>query len=704
MSADGYTLLRDDAVDRSGTGAAADALDRLMPIRFGRDICGELAAAERREWWVGNGRGSYASGTVALTLTRRYHGLLIAPVDPPLGRTLLLAKADAELLIGNQRYALFANRWASGAVAPEEHLAIESFQLDGSIPVWRFAVAGCRVEQRIWMEPGQHTTYVTWRLLTAPEGSLPKLAIALLANGRDHHGETWIPGFAPQIDVQGETVEMRVRDRFVLRVQAPDGSVSSAHDWIENFDLPIERERSLSDRDHHLCIGHAEVPLAVDRWHGVIASIEPSVSSDIEAALSRRRVHDGQAIERTLRADPLFETAPDWVMRLALAADFYVIGRPVPDVEDGRSVIAGYPWFGDWGRDTMIALPGLTLATGRYDDARKILETFARFVDRGMLPNVFPGAGGVPEYNTVDAALWFIEAWRSYVAATKDWSGLDLAFPALAEIIDWHRRGTRFGIAVDPMDGLLRAGEPGVQLTWVDARVGDREITPRIGKPVEINALWYNALVAMAGFADQLGGAAEAYRHAAQQVLTGFKRFVKPDGGGLFDVIDGPEGADATLRPNQILAVSLPASPLETEVQRRVLEVCGTTLVTSYGLRSLDPRHRDYHGYYRGGVSDRDGSYHQGPVWAWLLGHWAMAHYRVYGDPAAAQAWLEPIADHLKDAALEQVSEIFDGDPPHTPRGAPAQAWSIACVLEAWWRLERAKRTGTEPPNRETGR
>jgi predicted glycogen debranching enzyme len=280
-------------------------------------------------------------------------------------------------------------------------------------------------------------------------------------------------------------------------------------------------------------------------------------------------------LERALGTDPVFDTAPGWVMRLVLAADLYVIGRAVPGVPDGRSVIAGYPWFGDWGRDTMIALPGLCLATGRHDDACKILETFARFVDHGMLPNVFPGAGDVPEYNTVDAALWYIEAWRGYVATTGDTAALAHVFPILAQIIDWHQRGTRFGIAVDPADGLLRAGEPGVQLTWMDARVGDWVVTPRIGKPVEINALWYNGLVAMAGFAEQLGNPATPYSEAAERARTGFQRFILPDRLGLFDVIDGPDGLDAAHRPNQLLAVSLPVSPLDPDMQRRVLDQCG---------------------------------------------------------------------------------------------------------------------------------
>jgi 4-alpha-glucanotransferase len=342
----------------------------------------------------------------------------------------------------------------------------------------------------------------------------------------------------------------------------------------------------------------------------------------------------------------------------------------------------------------MIALPGLCLATGRFDAARRILETFARFVDRGMLPNVFPGAGDVPEYNTVDAALWYVEAWRAYVEATGDDAALRRVFSVLEQIIEGYTRGTRYGIAVDPADGLVRAGEPGVQLTWMDARVGDWVVTPRRGKPVEINALWYNALSAMVQLAERIGAAAEPHRTAAARARQGFARFLLPEGGGLYDALDGPEGNDATLRPNQILAVSLPASPLDPAAQRAVLARVARALLTSHGLRSLAPGEAAYRGVYRGDVRERDGCYHQGPVWAWLLGHFALAHYRVHGDAAAAQRRLEPIGDHLADAGLGQVSEIFDGDPPHTPRGCPAQAWSVAGVLEAWWRLERARTAG----------
>ncbi|MBI3575717.1 MAG: glycogen debranching protein, partial [Gammaproteobacteria bacterium] len=340
-----------------------------------------------------------------------------------------------------------------------------------------------------------------------------------------------------------------------------------------------------------------------------------------------------------------------------------------------------------------------TLATGRYDSARRILQTFARFIDQGMLPNVFPGHGETPEYNTVDAALWYFEAWRAYLSVIDDQAALKHVFPSLEEMIAWHVKGTRHGIGVDSRDGLLRAGEPGVQLTWMDAKVDDWVVTPRIGKPVEINALWYNALNIMADFSKRLGRSAETYIGMAEKARQGFQHFINPDTGALFDVLDGPAGHDAAIRPNQIFAVSLPHSPLARDAQRAVVRQCGRELLSSYGLRSLSPAHSDYRPRYLGGVWERDGAYHQGPVWAWLLGHYALAEYRVTGDAHAAQARLEPIRDHLLDAGLGTVSEIFDGAPPHVPRGAPSQAWSVACVLEAWWQLERAKR---QAPTRET--
>jgi 4-alpha-glucanotransferase len=334
------------------------------------------------------------------------------------------------------------------------------------------------------------------------------------------------------------------------------------------------------------------------------------------------------------------------------------------------------------------------LATGRQEWARDILMTFAGFVDRGMLPNVFPGVGEKPDYNTVDAALWFFEAWRSYVAVSSDLESLAQVFPALAEIVTWHLKCTRYGIHVDPQDGLLSAGEPGIQLTWMDAKLGDWVVTPRIGKPVEINALWYNALCIMTAFAETLSRPADGYRELADRVRDSFARFADESTGGLYDVLDGPSGNDGSIRPNQILAVSLPHSPLPTASQTRIVALCGRLLLTSYGLRSLSADHPDYKPRYRGDPRHRDEAYHQGTVWAWLLGHFALAEYRVHGDADRALERLAAIRDHLFDAGLGTIGEIFEAEAPHIPVGAPSQAWSVACVIEAWWRLERAKHAG----------
>ena len=668
-------------------------MTRELPdfIRCGRALCGDLAQAERREWWLANGLGGYAAGTVAGTLTRRYHGLLIAPVKPPLDRRLVFAKADATLVDGDREIPLFSNRWAGSVAHPSGHVHLESFRLEGRMPVWRYVVGDIALEQRIWLEPGANTSYVAWRLVTTGAEHDLMLRVRLLVNGRDHHSRTQMDQFQPAIKVPDPAQRQIDVPDFTLRLWVVGGVIVDGVNWFENFDLPIEHERGLAHRDHHLCLGEAVLTLQAGVWTGVVASLHEDTSLDFDAALRRFLVREAELLAQAGARVPELRGAPDWVRQLVLAADSFLFARPLPDLPDGESVIAGYPWFGDWGRDTMIALPGLTLATGRSEIARRILLTFAQFADRGMLPNLFPSADEPLAYNTADAALWFVEAWRAYLETSADTETLARAFLVFQEIIAWHVAGTRYGIGMDPNDGLLRAGEPGTQLTWMDAKIGDWVVTPRVGKPVEINALWYNALRSVAGFARQLGQSPTFYDDLADQARQGFHRFVKPDGEGLFDVLDGPDGDDARIRPNQIFAVSLHYSPLDPVARQAVVRVCGRELLTSYGLRSLAPRHPEFRPCYRGDVQERDGGYHQGPVWAWLLGHYALAEYRVHGHAAEAQAWLEPIRDHLGDAGLGTVSEIFDGAPPHHPRGAPAQAWSVACVLEAWQRLERLK-------------
>jgi predicted glycogen debranching enzyme len=377
-----------------------------------------------------------------------------------------------------------------------------------------------------------------------------------------------------------------------------------------------------------------------------------------------------------------------------LAADQFIVSRPVNDDPNGRSVIAGYHWFGDWGRDTMISLPGLTLATGRPQIGARILRTFARFLDRGMLPNGFPDACQAPEYNTADATLWYFDTVRQYVDATDDLDLLQELYPKLAEIIEAHLEGTRYHIHLDAQDGLLYAGESGVQLTWMDAKVGDFVVTPRIGKPVEINALWLNAVSAMVCFARRLGRNTTAYSYLAKRAQTGFARFWNADRNCCFDVLDGPNGNDAAIRPNQLFAVSLTESALTPEEQRGVVDVCTRRLLTSHGLRSLAPDDPQYKGHYGGTQFERDSSYHQGTVWAWLLGPYVLAHLRVYGDPDQAMRIIEPISDHLRVHGLGTVSEIFDGDAPFHPRGCIAQAWSVAEILRVWTAISAVRSSG----------
>ena len=670
-----------------------------VSLDWGREVCGDLATAERREWLCTNGIGGYASGTLAGTLTRRYHGLLVAALRPPLGRRLVVSKLDEDVEYAGRPYALAANRWADGSVAPHGYRLIERFRLDGTTPVWTYACGDALVEKRVWMEPGANTTYIRYQVLRA---SAPlTLTLRALVNHCDYHstahGDGWTMAVTP---VDGGFRVQAYDGAAPVVLLAPRAEVRVEHAWYHGFALPRERERGLDSEGDHLHAGTFKAALGAGDTLTVVASTESAPGTDGERAWKRRQAYEADLLARWTRGWPGAETAPAWIRQLALGADQFVARRPLPDEPGGMTVIAGYHWFGDWGRDTMIALPGLALATGRPELAVRVLRTFARFVDQGMLPNRFPDEGEAPEYNTVDATLWWFEAIRATHEATGDDGLLKDLFPALENVVDWHRRGTRYGIGEDPVDGLLRAGQPGVQLTWMDAKVGDWVVTPRIGKPVEINALWYNALRAMAGFARRLKRPATTWDAAADRARDGFGRFWNEGAGYCYDVLEGPHGDDGSLRPNQIFAVALPESPLPRERQRRVVDACARHLLTSHGLRSLAPGDPAYRGAYGGGQTERDGAYHQGTVWGWLLGPFALAHARAYGDREAARALLEPLGQHLADYGVGSIAEIFDGDPPFAPRGCIAQAWSVAETLRAWQALSgpAAARRASNPP------
>jgi predicted glycogen debranching enzyme len=663
-------------------------------LDFGREVCGSLPVAEGREWLVTNGMGGFAMGTIAGLLTRRYHGLLIASLKPPLGRTLLLAKLDETATYDGRAYPLFANRWVDGTEEPNGFNYLERFHLEGTTPVWTYACADAVLEKRVWMQPGANTTYVQYQLRRAASGWL-NLEMKALVNYRDYHSTTIASDWQMAIEPVPNGLRLQAGEPATpFYLLGREAAVRAHHDWYEDYFLSIEDFRGQNDVvDDNLHAGTFGVTLRSGQAFTLVATLDADANLDGDAAYRERQAYEAALIEQATLVAGAREALPA-IRQLALAADQFIVQRASPGDPDGRSVIAGYPWFSDWGRDTMISLPGLTLTTGRADVAARILRTFARYVDQGMLPNRFPDVGEAPEYNTVDATLWYFEAIRAYHAATGDDTLLAELFPVLADIIAWHQRGTRYNIHIDPQDGLIYAGEAGVQLTWMDAKVGDWVVTPRIGKPVEINALWYNALGVMAGFARHLREQNPAnhdtffdpgvYEELAQKARAGFGRFWRAPGGSCYDLLDGPEGNDAALRPNQLLAVSLPFSPLTPAQQKTVVDVCGRLLLTSYGLRSLSSDHADYQGRYGGNQKQRDAAYHQGTVWGWLIGPFVTAHLRVYQDRELARSFLRPFCHHLASHGVGSISEIFEGDPPFNPRGCPAQAWSVAELLRCW--------------------
>jgi predicted glycogen debranching enzyme len=661
-------------------------------IHFGREVTGNLDAVLRREWLVTNGIGGYAMGSLAGARTRRYHSLLTASLKPPTQRVLMIANMDAWIEIDGRRTPLVTHEWAAGVVLPDGYRHLESFRLEGSTPVFVWAFGDVRVVQRIWMQHGKNTTYVTF---TYSRGTANvRLVLKPLCSYRDHHKLTK-GGY--QVDIepldegpwpgsQGVRIKTPGSDSLPMRpytMYASRGTIHPGPEWWWSFHLAQEKARGLDNQEDLFAAATVVSELDMGDTLALVFSAEEDAPPPWQESLKAERQR-----QRDLLAQADLLKAPSWIRQLVLAADQFIVSRHI-EGQPGKSVLAGYPWFSDWGRDTMIALPGLTAAVGRSDDLAIILRTYARYVDQGMLPNRFPDAGQPPEYNTVDATLWYFVAIHTCCQACTDESALKDLYPVMVDIINWHLKGTRYNIHVDPRDHLLCAGEAGTQLTWMDAKIGDWVVTPRVGKPVEINALWYNALRITAEVAEKLGHAEDATRfnQMAEEVKTSFNARFWYNAGYLYDVVDGPDGDDPTLRPNQIFAISLTFELITGERAQAVVDICARELVMSYGLRSLAPDETDYVGHYGGDPLQRDSCYHQGTAWSWLIGPFVSAHYKVYHDAQAACTYLEPIADHLNDHGLGSISEIFDGDPPHTPRGAMAQAWGVAEVLRVWREL-----------------
>lgn len=651
-------------------------------ISFGRESTGNLSTSETKEWLVANGIGGFASGTVSGILRRRYHGLLIAALKPPLERTYFAAKVEEEVSYGGREYSLSANRWGSQEISPRGFVHIESFFLDGLIPTWIFATGDALIEKKIWMEPGKNTTYVRYSVKRA--SSRVTMQVKSLANCRGYHSLTHAENWKMEIDPIEKGFKVSAgEDARECTFQCSKGSSSIQNVWYGNYFYSLESQRGLDAHEDHLLAGTFTLSLGEGEAASLVVSVEGNVDLDGEESLKRRKAYESATCYEAA-GDPL------WIRHLKKAADQFLVDR-TGEVQ-GKSVIAGYPWFSDWGRDALISLPGLLLVNKRIKEARSLLFTFSRHIDQGMVPNCFLEDGS-KEYNSVDASLWFIHSLHKTYDAAKDTALLKEFFPAVQEIIESYCRGTRFAIHADDKDGLLFSGEAGVQLTWMDAKVGSLVITPRTGKPIEVNALWYNALKSAAFFAKLLGSSASSYEALADKVKTSFARFWCEEKGYCYDVIDGPEGYDSSLRPNQIFAVSLRESPLPPGRQLPVVESVMKHLYTTFGLRSLSPDDPKYKGHYGGDPLERDTAYHQGTVWGFLMGPFAMAHYRVFKDVKRAKAFLRPFRHHLSESGIGSVSEIFDGDPPMNSRGAPFQAWSLATLLEAYCALDEEERS-----------
>ncbi|HTK37900.1 MAG TPA: amylo-alpha-1,6-glucosidase [Pyrinomonadaceae bacterium] len=647
-------------------------------ISFDSEICSSFTEATSREWLETNGIGGYASGTISGASTRRYHAILTAATKPPLGRITTAAKIEETLIVNGERCDLSSNQYP-GKISPEGYKFITSFRLD-PFPIWTYNVNGVELEKRVFMVAGENTTVCRWTLLANGGHNIDELSLEvrpLLSFVYYHHLQHEDASFSTGFESRPNVVSVQpysdMPEVFFIHNGA---SVNKTGYWYKNFEYAIEKERGFD--------------YAEDLFQPFAITFKLTAPATVVVSTERSAVVDDTVLEKNevkRRATLVAQAGAvdDFTKQLVLAADQFIAKRG-----DGETVIAGYPWFSDWGRDTMISLSGLALATNRPEIAKNILLEFSRHLSQGMLPNRFPDVGEEAEYNTVDATLWYFEAIRAYLEKTGDHDFVrQNLYSKLADIIYWHLRGTRYKIHVDT-DGLLYAGEPGVQLTWMDAKIGDLVITPRTGKPVEIQALWYNALKIMAGLAERFGDSQDKakYQSMADLAKLSFNAvFWNEAEQCLYDVVENGN-RDGAIRPNQILAASLHYSMLEDARAKLVLEKITAELLTPVGLRSLSPKDPKYCPVDEGSPFERDSAYHQGTVWAWLIGPYIDAYRRVYGASKSTETRVAEILSgfsaHLLQAGLGQISEIFDAEPPHSPRGCFAQAWSVAEVLRVW--------------------
>ena len=655
----------------------------------------------RREWLVTNGLGGYASGTVAGVMTRRYHGLLVASLPAPLGRTVMLNHLlERVRLPGTGVIWLGDEDEVAGPNAADRREHLAEFRLELGMPVWVYRIDGFTIEKRILMPHGQNTVHVTYRVVEGAGTLRFTLRPSVQFRGYEAPVDEALAS-AYTISATGERYELSAGDRWpILRMMLVGERAALTLDekGISSVPYKMEEARGYQWTGSLWSPGYFRADAQAGQQVSLIASAEPwdtvvALSPDDAAAAERERRRKLIAI-----ADPPAEDA--FAAELVLASDQFII-KPAGRVEEAarakaggdevRTVIAGYHWFTDWGRDTMISLEGLTLSTRRFREAGYILRTFAHYVRDGLIPNMFPDGQREGLYHTADATLWFFHALERYTASTGDEETLRKLLPVMTDIIRHHLRGTHYGIRIDPADGLFTQGAPGYQLTWMDAKVGDWVVTPRRGKAVELNALWYNALCLMQSWTSKYGGGddLDLATHAARARESFNKRFWYERGGYLYDVIDGERGDDAHCRPNQVFAISLPHPILERDRWEPVMKVVRERLLTPVGLRSLAPGEKDYKARYYGDLRARDAAYHQGTVWGWLIGPYIDAALKLPGtDRAALRELLAGFGERLGDACVGQISEVFDAEAPFLPRGCVAQAWSVAEVLRSWRKVD----------------
>ena len=635
------------------------------------------------EWLVGNGLGSYSSGTISGVLTKRYHGVLISAQNPPLGRKLFVSKIEETIDINGNIYLLSANKWSGREdLYPKGYIHLEYFYLDENIPVWIYKCDDTYIEKKIFMPYGINSVYITYKLLVSKNRTPVKIKCDIFVNNRDFHS------LSNTIDIKAE-----YNDDFINFVSLNHGYLFGLKsNFIEkklentvyyNYELQEEKNRGFDFLENHSYAVSLVTELNQKMIAEIIVNSDHLLTFESSDKVQNKLKTRNQILVQNWNKENLF--SPNWIKQILYSVDIFIVKRAHAKNKNAQSIIAGYHWFGDWGRDTMISLPGLCCATGQTETAKTILENYAKYIDSGMIPNRFPDNGETPDYNTVDATLWFFEAVSHYYNETKDKIFLKNIFPILADVVDWHIKGTRYRIKCDPTDGLLYAGEPGCQLTWMDAKIGDYVVTPRIGKPIEVNALWYNALKNMENFSEILGMNSEKFNRLSKLTEQGFLRYWNDETGYCFDVLDTPNGKhDELLRPNQIIALSLKFCPLNEFQKRSIIDICGRYLVSYFGVRSLAKFSDQYKGHYFGSPFERDCSYHQGTLWSWLLGNYAIAYYNVTKNASVAIGFLEPLERHINEAGVGFISEIFDADNPYLPRGCIAQAWGVAETLRAW--------------------